>query len=436
MKKSLIWLFIVLILLVGCKDNSEEEKSSKGESKDMGTLTGFWSGAIEIPNQPLNINMEFEQGNQLSGTISIPVQGVQNYPLSNMKVEENTLSFTMEIQNQFIMFEGTLDEEIIAGTFKQNGQTFPFELTKGKAEPIAEEAGDFLQIETNIGTLYGELETPDGAGPFPVMIIIPGSGPTDRDGNSPGVKNNSLKLLAEGLAEQGVASLRYDKRGAGKNQQAVIQEEEMDFGQFVKDAIAWVQLLEKDENFSKVGIIGHSQGSLAGMLAAQETNVEAFISLAGAGSSIDKVLTDQLSGQLSEELLKESDEILQKLKHGNTADNVSQELQNIFRPSVQPFLSSWMQYNPTKEIEKLEIPALIVNGENDLQVPVSEAEKLHEAKSDSELAMIEKMNHVLKEAPEDREGNLKTYGNPDLPLAEGLIKRIISFLTDNDFTNK
>lgn len=429
MKKSLVWIFLVLVLLIGCKDNSEEE-SLKGESEGMEPVVGSWSGAIEIPNQPLNINVEFEDDDQLTGMISIPVQGVQNYPLSNIKMEGNTLSFSMEIQNQLIMFDGTIDGAVIAGTFKQNGQSFPFELTKGEAEPIAEEDGDFLQVETNIETLYGELETPDGDGPFPIMIIIPGSGPTDRNGNSPGVKNNSLKLLAGGLAEQGIASLRYDKRGAGKNQQAVIPEEEMDFNQFVKDAIAWVELLEKDEDYLKVGIIGHSQGSLVGMLAAQETNVETFVSLAGAGNPVDEVLKDQLSEQLTDELLKESEKILQQLKQGNTADNVSQELQNIFRPTVQPFLSSWMQYSPTEEIKKLEIPALIINGVNDLQVPVSEAEKLHEAKKDSELAVIEKMNHVLKEAPADREGNLQTYGDPDLPLAQGLIEEITGFITE------
>ncbi|OZU88916.1 alpha/beta hydrolase [Virgibacillus indicus] len=434
MKKGLVWIFIVLILLIGCKDNNEE--FSKGESEDMETVDGSWSGAIEIPNQPLNITVEFEKDDQLTGTISIPVQGVQNYPLSNIKVEENKLSFTMEIQNQFIMFDGTIDEGIIAGTFTQNGQTFPFELTRGEVKPIAEEDGDFLEVETKSGTLYGELKTPDSDGTFPIMIIIPGSGPTDRDGNSPGVQNDSLKLLAEGLEEHGIASLRYDKRGAGRNQGAVILEEEMDFDQFVDDAISWIQFLEKEKDYSTIGIIGHSQGSLVGMLAAQETNVEAFVSLAGAGSPIDEVLADQLSEQLSDELLKESEEILQQLKQGNTADNVSQELQSVFRPSVQPFLSSWMHYSPTEEIKKLEIPALIVNGKNDLQVPVSEAEKLHEAKGDSELVVIEKMNHVLKAAPEDRGGNLQTYGNPDLPLAKGLIKEITGFLAESDFINR
>ncbi|PAV30731.1 alpha/beta hydrolase [Virgibacillus profundi] len=422
-------ILIVFIILTGCNNDNKEDESSKGDDSIMESLTGFWSGAIEIPNQPLDIQVDFENKDELTGELSIPIQGVQNYPLSTIKMEDMNIVFTMEIQGQYITFDGNLEDEKITGTFKQNGQSFPFELAKGEAVVgNDEEDGEFLQIETDHGTLHGELETPDGEGSFTVMIIIPGSGPTDRNGNSPGIQNNSLKLLAEQLAEQGIATVRYDKRGAGKNIQSAIPEQEMTFDQMVNDATSWVELLEKDENYSQVGIIGHSQGSLVGMLAARESNVSSFISLAGAGQPIDKVLENQLSEQLSDELLKESKEILQQLKEGKHVENISQELQSVFRPSVQSFLSSWMQYDPAEEIQKLEVPTLIVNGENDLQVPVSEAKLLHEAKSDAELMLIEKMNHVLKEAPADREGNMQTYSNPDLPLADGLINGIVEFL--------
>ncbi|WP_240510125.1 alpha/beta hydrolase family protein [Virgibacillus profundi] len=429
MKKGLMSILIVFIILTGCNNDNKEDESSKGDDSIMESLTGFWSGAIEIPNQPLDIQVDFENKDELTGELSIPIQGVQNYPLSTIKMEDMNIVFTMEIQGQYITFDGNLEDEKITGTFKQNGQSFPFELAKGEAVVgNDEEDGEFLQIETDHGTLHGELETPDGEGSFTVMIIIPGSGPTDRNGNSPGIQNNSLKLLAEQLAEQGIATVRYDKRGAGKNIQSAIPEQEMTFDQMVNDATSWVELLEKDENYSQVGIIGHSQGSLVGMLAARESNVSSFISLAGAGQPIDKVLENQLSEQLSDELLKESKEILQQLKEGKHVENISQELQSVFRPSVQSFLSSWMQYDPAEEIQKLEVPTLIVNGENDLQVPVSEAKLLHEAKSDAELMLIEKMNHVLKEAPADREGNMQTYSNPDLPLADGLINGIVEFL--------
>jgi hypothetical protein len=427
-------LIIVLIVLGGCSnENNEEEKAM------LETLTGEWSGSIEIPNQPLPFIIEFEYENELTGFISIPVQGLQNYPLSAINLNENNqLLFTMEIQGDYITFDGEVNDETISGTLMQHGQTFPFQLNKGNAAAgDEEEEGDFLQVETERGTLYGEVETPEGDGPFPVVIIIPGSGPTDRDGNSPALpgKNDSLKLLAEGLKDNGIASVRYDKPGAGKNIQLSVAEEDMRFDHFVHDAVSWVKLLKENDTYSNVGIIGHSQGSLTGMLAALESDADIFISVAGAGNSIDDVLYDQLNEELSGDLLDESEYILEQLKEGNEVENVSQELYSVFRPSVQAFTSSWMQYDPADEIANLDIPTLIINGDNDLQVPVQEAELLHKAKPDAEFLLIENMNHILKEAPEDREGNLQTYSDPELPLAEELIEGISAFLYENDFAD-
>lgn len=426
-------LFSVVILMTSCSDDDAGQKEQvEGDEIDMSTLEGTWSGSIQIPNQPLPIMISFENGDELAGTISIPVQGLKDYPLSAVTIDKSDISFEMEIQGQLITFDGKLDKKVIEGTFTQNGQSFPFELKKGqeKAKDTEEEEGQFLTIDTGKGKLYGEMEIPKGEQPFPVMLIIPGSGPTDRNGNSvalPG-KNNSLKLLAEQLAEKGIASVRYDKRGVGKSQAAAIPESDLQFDRLAQDAAEWVELLAKDKRFSKVGIIGHSQGSLVGMVTAQEKDVDTFISIAGAGRSIDKVLYDQLKDQLPDDLMKESKNILERLKQGEHVENVSQELQSVFRPSVQSFLSSWMQYNPAEEIQKLDIPVLIVNGKRDIQVPVSEAEILDKAKGDAELLLIPKMNHVLKEAPEDRTGNMQTYGDPDLPLADGLIEGIVGFL--------
>ncbi|WP_246202662.1 alpha/beta hydrolase [Virgibacillus doumboii] len=429
MKKWLgiiLLMIITLIVVAGCDDEKKDTKNKY--EKDF---TGKWTGSIEIPNQPLDFIVNLKKNDEWSGTISIPIQGVKDFPLSSVTVNNQDVAFFMKIQGQQISFDGKLKENTIEGTFSQQGQSFPFELTKGKLS--TEESGEFLSIETDKGTLYGEVEKPDGEGPFPIMIIIPGSGPTDRDGNTAAGENNSLKLLAEGLAEHGIASVRYDKRGVGKNLEAAIPENELSFDQFVKDATAWVELLQQKDAYSKIGIIGHSQGSLVGMLAAQQGEVDAFISLAGAGRSIDQVLYDQLKSQLSDELLKESRGIIEKIKHGEQVDDVSQQLQSVFRPSVQAFLTSWTQFDPAVEIAKLDIPSLIVNGDNDLQVPVSEAKILHKANPDAELLLIDKMNHVLKEAPEDRQGNMETYSNPDLPLAKGLMDGLTNFLEEHEF---
>lgn len=423
---SFCLLAIVLLLVGGC--SKKKESAPDTPSKGMGLLEsieGIWNGSINVPGQPLPIILTFENE---KGTISIPAQGLVDYPLASVKLDGSDISIKMNIQTQLLTFVGTIDQEKITGTFTQQGQSFPFELEKGtKSEDLEED--NLIQIETKGGMMTAVLETPKGEGPFPLMVIIAGSGPTDHDGNSPLFpgKNNSLKLLAEGLAADGVASIRYDKRGIGKNAHLIGKEEDERFDNFIEDAVSWAQYAQKDQQFSEVGIIGHSEGSLIGMVAAAKANVDTFISIAGAGRPIDEVLLEQLTPQLPASLLEESSSILEKLKQGEQVATVSQELQSLFRPSVQPYMISWLHYNPAIEIQKLTIPVLIINGTRDIQVPVKDAEQLHLAKNDSTLLIVEKMNHILKESPEDQEGNLATYSNPDLPLANGLLDGIIDF---------
>ncbi|MCF6136496.1 alpha/beta hydrolase [Pseudalkalibacillus berkeleyi] len=421
MKKYMIGLIVVIIaIMTGC--NKEESGTEM--------LIGTWNGAIQVPSQPLDIILNFNSNDDLTGTISIPVQNVDEFELTQINLKEDTVTFKMPLSGQNIYFKGKLDDDKISGTFTQQGKSFPFEVVRGEPKTDqSEEEENFLTIESPTGKLYGSLLTSEKSGPTPIAIIIPGSGPTDRNGNSPLLpgKNNSLKLLAEGLSEQGIASLRYDKRGAGKNAQAITKEEDLRFETFVDDAKQWINKLEEDERFSDIYVIGHSQGSLVGMLAAQDSSADAFISIAGAGRSIDQVLAEQLA-TLPEELLKESEQILASLKRGKTVNEVDTQLMNVFKPRIQPFLISWMKYDPTKEIEKLSIPTMIINGKNDIQVPAMDAELLAKAKPKAELLLIDQMNHVLKEAPAVREKNLATYSDPTLPLAEGLLSGIKKFL--------
>lgn len=434
MKKLLYLLFAVLsisFLLLGCskESNNEAEKTNSG-GNNLESIAGTWEGAINIPNQPLPIIIQFTSE---GGTISIPVQGIDQYPLSNINMKNNNVAFAMDIQNQQITFNGKAEGEKITGTFKQSGQSFPFELKKGTGEAV-KEVGEAVQMEVKGGTMKGLLTNPEGEGPYPLMVIIAGSGPTDKDGNTNGLpgKNDSLKMLAEDLAAKGVASIRYDKRGIGQNLSLGGKEEDVRFDNFIEDAASWVQFAKSDKRFSKVGIIGHSEGSLIGMTAANESNADAFISIAGAGRPIDQVLIEQLEPQLSENLMKETKDILEQLKQGKQVKSFSGDLQNLFRLSVQPYLISWLQYNPQEQIQKLDCPVFIINGDRDLQVPVKDAKLLHEAKKDSEYLIVDNMNHVLKESPEDREGNMAAYSNPDLPLAEGLVENIIQFLESSN----
>ncbi|MFJ8065799.1 MarR family transcriptional regulator [Psychrobacillus sp. NPDC096426] len=195
---------MIFLLLAACSKEKEEEL----EMNSLEIIEGVWKGFINIPNQPLPIIVEFEAD---KGMISIPVQGLNNYPLTNTKLNESDVFFDMNIQGQKLTFDGKVEKEKITGTFTQQGQTFSFELAKGSKEEEVEE-DRLVEVKVEGGTMSGQLEIPEGDGPFPLMVIIAGSGPTDRNGNSialPG-KNNSLKMLAEDLAAEGVATIRYD----------------------------------------------------------------------------------------------------------------------------------------------------------------------------------------------------------------------------------
>lgn len=432
MKMKWIIIGTFMFILLGCSTSSEEET----ETMDESTVNpeGYWEGVIEVPAQPLEIHIELQKKGEWQGTIGIPTQNIQDFSLSDIHVAEESVSFAMSLQGQSIQFEGEVEGKEWSGTFTQSGQSFPFSLKKSKKSTV-EKDREFLTIETATGKLFGEVLFPEGRDTAPVALLIPGSGPTDRNGNSQGApgKNNSLKLLSEKLAEEGIASVRYDKRGAGKNVQASGEQEEMRFNVFVDDAKQWLELLEEDDRFTDIAVIGHSQGSLVGMMAAGSETTDAFVSIAGAGRTIDDILKVQLKESLPEDLFKESQTILDQLRKGERVEDVSQPLHSVFAPEVQPFLISWMEYDPAEQIADLDIPALIVNGYHDLQVSVGEARILNNAYRQSEILLIDEMNHVLKRAPENREENLATYTKPDLPLAEGLSEGIVDFLKQNGF---
>lgn len=291
-----------------------------------------------------------------------------------------------------------------------------------------EPASEPVTLDTPTGTVHGTLLRPAGHGPHPVALLIAGSGPTDRDGNSaalPG-QNNSLKLLAEGLAERGIASLRYDKRGIAESAPAAPNEADLRFEHYAEDAAAWVQQLRDDERFTSVTVIGHSEGSLIGMRAAHEA--DAFVSIAGIARPASAVLRDQLRPQLPPALWDESERILAILEAGNTAEDVPQPLFALYRPSVQPYLISWLRYDPAQELARLDVPILIVQGTTDIQVSTGEAHTLHEAAPEAEMLMIEGMNHILKDVPPDPAQQQASYSDPSLPLAEGLVERIARFI--------
>lgn len=275
--------------------------------------------------------------------------------------------------------------------------------------------------------MHGTLLIPDLDKQMPVVLIIAGSGPTDRNGNNQQYENNSLKMLAEALADSGIASLRYDKRSVGASVAPNVRESDMRFEDFSTDAEKWIKLLADDERFQNIIVLGHSEGSLIGMLASQTTAVCKYISVAGAGRKANVILLDQIKTS-SPFFTIPATNILDSLSRGYTVSSLPPALFPLFRPSVQPYLISWFKYDPAVEIAKLEIPVLIVQGSTDIQVPVSDSELLAEANPRAKLVIVEGMNHVFKEAPAERGANIETYSKPDLPLIDGFAEEIIGFI--------
>lgn len=284
-----------------------------------------------------------------------------------------------------------------------------------------------ITLNTKTGNIEGTLLYPTSTKKIPLAIIIAGSGPTDRNGNNPMMTNNSLKMLAEALAKNNIATLRYDKRGVAESKAAGPKEQDLSIEHYIQDVKDWLGLLKKDKRFSELIIIGHSEGSLIGMIASKDKKVSKFISLAGVGVPAGEIIYNQIKTQ-APMLAEPTKTVIEQLEMGEKADSIPPLLYSIFRPSVQPYLISWFKYDPVEEISTLNIPILIVQGTTDIQVNVSNAKLLAEANDNATLKIIEGMNHILKHAEADRQKNLKSYSDADLPLADGLVLIIADFI--------
>jgi len=288
------------------------------------------------------------------------------------------------------------------------------------------------------GTLYGTLWLPERAGggplpaPVPLVLLHAGSGPTDRDGNNhllPG-PNDSLRLLAQALAGQGIATLRYDKRGIAASANPHWREVDLRFDDYIDDVVAWSALLRADRRFSKVILAGHSEGAQIVAQACTRAAADGCVLIAGAGHPADELLRIQLQQQLAPALLGENERILSALKQGQLVEEVPPPLQTLYHASVQPYLISWLRYDPRQAIAALAMPVLIVQGTSDLQVPLAEAQAMAAAAPRARLQVIEGMNHLLKMVGTDADLQRLSYASPALPVSSQLVDTLTSFVAD------
>jgi hypothetical protein len=245
-----------------------------------------------------------------------------------------------------------------------------------------------------------------------IVIITPGSGPTDRDGNSPLLqgKNDSLRMLAKALEGRGISSYRYDKQNWSA---------EITFDDFIFDLVEGIRFF-KAMGYEKIYLAGHSQGSLVAMAASNREPVDGVISLSGAGRSIDKILADQLK-------VKSIKPYLDHAGQGDLFEEESQIIQILFRKDTLDFLKSWIAYDPVKEIEKLNVPILLVQGTADSQVSELELRLLSSTKPEAKVLLIETMNHVLKLVT-NQEEDVDSYSSPDYQISDIMIKEMADFV--------
>ena len=310
----------------------------------------------------------------------------------------------------------------------------------GKASEAPPQSID--AVETNIaapiksamisaGELKGQLIT---AGEnTPVVIIVPGSGPTDLDGNNPmGVSANSYKMLAEGLAAKGISTVRIDKRGMFSNK-AAGDANAVTLDIYAQDYRDWAKAVKAQTGQDCVYLLGHSEGGLmVSAAAADSADVCGLILVAAPGRSFGNILREQLKANPANVIiLKEANAAIDTLETGKKVDTseLNPLLKPLFNDSVQGFLMSVMKVDPTALAKSADKRTLIIQGTHDIQVKPEDATLLAEATGGT-LVLIDGMNHVLKDSPKNRVGNMMTYSKPNLPLSPEVVESISRFVSD------
>jgi uncharacterized protein len=280
--------------------------------------------------------------------------------------------------------------------------------------------------------LAGAYLTPGPNAPRgPAVLILAGSGPTDRDGNQAavGLLTDAYRLLASGLAEAGIRSLRYDKRGIGDSRGLMGREEDLRFDHYVGDAIVAARWLTERPDVSGVVIAGHSEGGLVAIETVARAPIAGLVLLTVPGWSLAVSLREQLfASPMPDAVREEGLRILGRIAKGESVPDVPAHWAALFRPSVQPYLQSILTIDPALVLAKLTAPALLLRADRDLQISRAAVDALARARPDAPLIVLPEANHILKRAPADRDGNLKTYTDRNLPLDPGVLPPIIEFV--------
>jgi len=439
-------------------------------------ITGQWNGVLKVQGTQLRLVFNVTKtDNGFSSTMDSPDQGTNGIPVTNTTFENSKIKFV--VANARIEYNGELKEKEFVGTFNQGGQEFPMNLSRKTIEkevvkrpqepskPYSYYSEDvtFENTKANI-SLSGTLTLPKKDGIFPVVILITGSGPQNRDEELLGHK--PFLVLSDYLTKNGIAVLRYDDRGTAESKGDFKTATSLDFASDVESAIKYLQT-RKEINKKKIGLIGHSEGGIiAPMVAGKSKDISFIVLLAGTGISGDQLLL--LQQELIGKASGVSDDELQKAKvinkgvfdivtKSNNSETLKTDLTNYMKQAlkdepeyekptgmseddfiklqVNQLTSPWMQYfikyNPAIILEKVKCPVLALNGEKDLQVPPKvnlEAIKKGLEKGGNKKVTIKelpKLNHLFQEC---ETGSLDEYAKIEQTFSPTALTEISNWI--------
>lgn len=395
-------------------------------------VPGLYAGTVQTGAESSSpIALKILEGG--GGLLDLPDENVYGYPLASLKVEGSRLSFSVGGSgSEALRFEGSLEAAPrIVGRFSRGEVGGSFSLSP---EPPDLSSGEPLSVAARGGALKGSLLLPEGKAPCPLAILVSGAGPTDRDGNNYNVpgRSDSLKALALALRTLGIASYRYDKRGAGEDYLLAGPEVDSRFDDYIEDAEAVFKALKPDARFSRIFLVGHIEGALvaaaaAGKLSAAEMAPDGLVLLCASGKTAVESVNEALAAS-PEDKKTEAEVIMAALEAGKTYPEPSEYFADFFRPSFQPYLASWFSYDIKKEIAAWKGGLLLVQGNRDFQVTMAEFATLAAARPDAPALVVQTMNHALKDVPADLDENYKAFSDPSFALAPGLAEAIAAFI--------
>jgi uncharacterized protein len=286
------------------------------------------------------------------------------------------------------------------------------------------------ETKVRIGNIDAVLTMPDGVDRPPVALLIAGSGSTDHDGNGPQAKPATLKKLSEQLAARKIATLRYDKRGAGGWKPEFGKPEDFRFKDFVDDAAALVNYLRSSGKFSRLVVIGHSEGGLVAILTARKVPVDRLVLLVTAARRQGDLVKAQLERkQIPPDVLDPILKAIDSIMAGQIVDPPPKGL--AIAPSMQPSLASAFVEDPIDPLKSIDRPTLIVGGGHDLQVARLDFMALSAASPLAKTLWLPDMNHVLVDVGDD-DDNFAAYNQPERALDATMVDAVAAFTLASD----